>query len=360
MKFIYITTLILVGIGFIMIYSTSAIHAWELHGDQYYFLKRQLLWGLIGTAAMLAGTLLRMEVLEKHAGKTFFISLALLVLVLFPSIGLQAGGARRWLGAGGLSFQPSEFAKLGVIFYTAYLLAKRKEAPEGFSSGVLPVIMPAVLASGLIVLQPDFGSAVLIAAITFAVLFLAGTKLKYLAALASAALPALVFLVVTAPYRLRRIFIFLDPWDDPLDSGYQVVQSFLAIGSGGLTGRGLGESVQKLYYLPESYTDFIFSIIGEEAGFIGAGFVLLLFAGLVFSGFRAAAGTDSKFAKLTGFGITAMIALQAVIHIGVVTGCLPPKGLPLPFISFGGSSLVASMFGAGLLANLARERERAP
>jgi cell division protein FtsW len=173
----------------------------------------------------------------------------------------------------------------------------------------------------------------------------------------SAVLPVLAYLVVTAPYRLRRIFIFLDPWEDPLNSGYQIVQSFLAIGSGGIKGRGLGQSVQKLYYLPESFTDFIFSIIGEETGFLGAAFILLLFSALIFLGFRISSRAHAKYARLIGLGVVFMISLQCVIHIGVVTGCLPPKGLPLPFISFGGSSLITNMTGAGLLANIARRRD---
>ncbi len=358
MKAVYILTLLLVGIGLIMIYSTSAIHAWELYGDQYFFLRRQLLWAGAGIAAMLAGSLARLDYLGKNAGRIFLFSAALLVLVLFPSIGVRAGGARRWLNIAGMSFQPAEFAKISIIFYTAALLSKKKYGPDSFYDAVLPSLAATVLMCGLIVLQPDFGSSVLLGCIVFSMMFLSGMKLKYLLGIGSAVVPVLVFLVVSAPYRLRRIFIFLDPWEDPLDSGYQTVQSFLALGSGGLTGRGLGQSVQKLYYLPESYTDFIFSIIGEEGGFLGTTLVLSLFAALVFRGFRISAKADSKFLRLVGFGAVSMIALQCLIHIGVVTGCLPPKGLPLPFISFGGSSLVANMFAVGLLANIARDGRR--
>ena len=358
MKIIFILTLLLVGIGTIMIYSTSAIHAWELHGDQYFFLRRQILWALVGLAAMLAGSLVKFDYLARNARRIFIFSTVLLVLVLFPSIGVSAGGARRWLNIAGMSFQPAELAKISIILYAAALLSRKRDETDSFYNSVLPGLSATVLMCGLIVLQPDFGSSVLLACIVFAMMFLSGVKMKYLLGISSAAVPVLAYLVISAPYRLRRIFIFLDPWDDPRDSGYQIVQSFLALGSGGLTGRGLGQSVQKLYYLPESFTDFIFSIIGEEAGFLGTTLVLFLFGALVFYGFRVSAKADSKFVRLVGFGVVSMIALQCVIHIGVVTGSLPPKGLPLPFISFGGSSLIAHMFGAGLLANIAREWSR--
>lgn len=358
MKIIYAITFILVGTGLIMIYSTSAIHAWELHEDQYFFLRRQLIWAGLGTAAMLAGSFLKLDFLERNSRNIFLSALLLLVLVLFPSIGVRVGGARRWLSIAGMSLQPAELAKISVILYAAFLLSRDRSSAEDFRTAVLPVLSAAAFACGLIVMQPDFGSAVLLGCIVFAMMFFAGVGLKYLLGTASAAIPVLVYLVVSAPYRLRRIFIFLDPWDDPRDSGYQIVQSFLALGSGGFAGRGLGQSVQKLYYLPESYTDFIFSIIGEEAGFLGSALVLFLFAALVFCGFRASVKAEHKFARLVGFGVVSMIALQCVIHIGVVTGCLPPKGLPLPFISFGGSSLVVQMFGAGLLANISRDRSR--
>lgn len=354
MKIIFAITLSLVGIGLIMIYSTSAIHAWELYEDQYFFLRRQLLWAALGIAAMLAGSLVKLDFLERNSRNIFLFSLVLLVLVLFPSIGVRAGGARRWLSIAGMSLQPAEFVKISVILYSAFLLSRQRDGRQDFNASVLPVISAAALACGLIVMQPDFGSAVLIGCMVFLMMFLAGVRMKYLFGIASAAMPVLLYLVVSAPYRLRRIFIFLDPWDDPRGSGYQVVQSFLALGSGGFAGRGLGQSVQKLYYLPESYTDFIFSIIGEEAGFIGSALVLFLFAALIFFGYRIAVNAESKFARLAGFGVVSMIALQCLIHVGVVTGCLPPKGLPLPFISFGGSSLVVHMFGAGLLANISR------
>ncbi len=354
MKVIYVVTLLLVCIGMLMIYSTSAIHAWELYEDQYFFLKRQMLWAGIGLAAMLAGTAVKLELIRKNARNIFLFTVFLLVLVLFPSIGTRVGGARRWLSLGGISLQPAEFAKISLLLYSALLLSRRRDAPDDFVHGVLPVLSAAVLVCGLVVMQPDFGSAVILGSIVFVMMFIGGIKMKHLFGIGSAAIPALVFLVVTAPYRLRRIFIFLNPWEDPRDSGYQIVQSFLAIGSGGLTGRGLGQSVQKLYYLPESYTDFIFSIIGEEAGFLGAVLILALFSVLVFYGFKVSGKADNKFAMLTGFGVSAMIAIQCIIHIGVVTGCLPTKGLPLPFISFGGSSLIAHMLGAGLLANVSR------
>ncbi len=353
MKPVFIITMLLTAVGMIMIYSTSAIHAWELHGDQYFFLKRQMMWSGLGFAAMAAGSVLSFEFLKKNARLLLSFTLVLLVLVLFPSVGITAGGARRWIGLAGMSFQPSEFAKISLIVYNAFVLSRTREVDD-FSHSVLPALAAAAVVCGLVVLQPDFGSAVLLGCIVFTMMFLSGTKMKYLMGVGSAAVPVLVYLVVTAPYRLRRIFIFLDPWADPRDSGYQIVQSFLAIGSGGFRGRGLGQSVQKLYYLPESYTDFIFSIIGEETGFLGTSAILFLFAVLVICGFIYSSASEDKFIKLTGFGVSSMIALQSLMHIGVVTGCLPTKGLPLPFISFGGSSLVVHMFGAGLLANIAR------
>ncbi len=342
-----------------MIFSTSAIYAWERHGDQYYFLKRQLMWIGLGLIAMITAAVIKLDFLEKNSKFILLFTGVLLVLVLMPSIGSRVGGARRWLKLGGWSVQPAELAKLALIIYAARFLSRNRELADDFTNGVMPLLMVVGSVVGLIILQPDLGTSVLISAIVFLMMYLGGVKLKYMLGILSAAVPALVALIMVAPYRLKRIFVFFDPWQDPDDAGYQIVQSFLALGSGGFRGRGLGASVQKLYYLPESFTDFIFSIIGEEAGFIGTSAVLLLLAALVWCGFKISVKTDDKFERLLCSGVVLMIALQSIIHIGVVTGSLPTKGLPLPFISFGGSSLMVHMFGAGLLMNVAKHSRRA-
>jgi len=278
-----------------------------------------------------------------------------LVLVLVPGIGVERGGARRWLGFGPLSLQPSELAKIALVLYLAHSLVKKRERVTTFTLGVLPHCLVGGAVAGLALLEPDFGTAVLAGGVLVCMLFVGGVPARYLLAPAVAAVPALAFLVMREPYRLKRVLAFLDPELDPLGINFQLKQSFIAFGSGGVWGVGLGESRQKMFYLPEAHTDFIYSVVGEELGLAGAVLVLGLFAIVGVRGFRIALRHPDPFASLLAFGLTLSLVLQAVVNVGVVLGCLPTKGLALPFVSYGGSAMMASLVQIGMLLALARE-----
>jgi cell division protein FtsW len=281
----------------------------------------------------------------------------LLVLVLVPPLAQPINGTRRWLRLGPISFQPAELAKLALIIYLAAYLAEKRDQVADFRRGLLrPLVITGVLAL-LVLAQPDLGNCLALIAVTFALLFLAGGRVRHLALLAASALPFLVVAVWLAPYRVRRIMTFVDPWSDPRGSGFQIIQSWLAIGSGGLVGRGIGESRQKLFYLPEAHTDFIFAILGEELGFVGAVGVVALFAVLVWRGLRVGLRAPDTFGAYLALGITLLIATQTLVNLGVVTGSLPTKGLPLPFISFGGSALLVTMLSTGVLLNISQHAD---
>ena len=349
-------TFILITVGIIMIYSASAIFAEDKFGDQYYFLKRQLMWACLGIAAMTIASFIPMELLRTIAKPLLILVWALLILVFVPHIGAKVGGARRWLRFGGWGVQPSEAAKLVLIIYSAHFLSRKQRELTDFRQGLLPLVIVLGITVTMILLQPDLGTALLIGAVSFIIMFIAGARVKHLLGLVSLAAPAIVLMIFRVSYRWQRILVFLNPWKDSANTGYQITQSFIALGSGGIIGRGWGQSIQKLYYLPESYTDFIFSIIGEEIGFIGTSAILLLFVAFVCHGMKISGSAPNLFTHLVGMGITIMIGLQGIIHMGVVTGCLPTKGLPLPFVSFGGSSLLVNMIGAGLLINISRHK----
>lgn len=342
--------------GLVMIYSSSAIYAFEKFGDSAFFLKRHLMFLLLGFITMLFMMSVRIDEIGKTSKALVLLSAALLVLVLIPNFGFSAGGARRWFRLGAFSFQPSELAKFALIIYLASFFSRKGYKVKDFISGYLPPAIAVAVTCGLVLLQPDLGTAVAIFFIGFLIIFIAGARLKHLLATALAGIPILYYLVSSVPYRKRRILIFFNPWQDRAGSGFQIIQSFLALGSGGLFGVGLGQSKQKLFYLPESHTDFIFSIIGEELGFVGAACVVLLFGALIWQGMRAFLKTERPFNKILIFGITGMIAFEALVNIGVTVGALPTKGLPLPFISYGGSSLVFHMAAIGLMLNAMRDR----
>jgi cell division protein FtsW len=351
---ILITISLLIAIGIIMIYSSSAIYAHERLEDSFYFLKRHLLFLLIGTISTIFVMTLNYEILKKYSPLLVACSMLLLVLVLIPGIGYEAGGARRWFRIWGFGFQPSEAAKWCLIIYFAQVLSKKGGEIKLFLKGFLPpaVILGASL--GLILLEPDLGTAISIALIAFIMFFVAGARIKHMAYTLLAALPFLYFAIFRTPYRRNRILAFLNPWQDPKGTGFQIIQSFLALGSGGLIGVGLGQSKQKLFYLPASHTDFIFSIIGEELGLLGTFSVLALFFVFALQGMKISLRCSDDFGRLLSLGIVSMITLEAVIHIGVSIGSIPTKGLPLPFISYGGSSLVFHMMAVGILLNVAR------
>lgn len=352
---ILVITSILIAVGIVMVYSASAIHAHETLKDSLFFLKRHLLYLFIGILSTLIVMSIDCKQLQRHSRSLLFISLALLVLVLIPKIGYEAGGARRWFRFWIFSFQPSEAAKVCIIIYLADFLSRKGTRIKNFFTGFLPPTLILGVFLGLILLEPDLGTAFLIGVVGCIMFFVTGSRIQHLLYMALTALPFLYLAIFSTTYRRNRILVFLNPWRDPRGSGFQMIQSFLALGSGGLLGVGLGQSKQKLFYLPASHTDFIFSIIGEELGLLGTFSILVLFFALCIQGMRIVARCDNNFGKLAGLGIVSMITIEALIHIGVSIGALPTKGLPLPFISYGGSSLIFHMVAIGILLNIARE-----
>ncbi|MFQ5828252.1 MAG: putative lipid II flippase FtsW [Candidatus Methylomirabilia bacterium] len=344
----------LVSLGVIMVYSGSAIVAADRFGDPYFFLKKQLLWTMVGFACLWAALAVDYRQLEKIVVPLLALSLVLLVLVLVSPLGQEINGTRRWLRWGPISFQPAELAKLALVAYLAFFLSRRSEGAVSFRAGLLPPLLVTGAMAGLVLLQPDLGSSLTLLTVMFALLFVAGARVRQMTLLAASALPLVVVAIASAPYRWKRIVSFLDPWADPLGSGFQMIQSYLALGSGGWFGRGLGASKQKLFYLPEPHTDFIFAIIGEELGFVGALGVVGLFAVLTWRGLRVGLRAPTPFGAYLALGLTLLLTCQTLVNLGVVTGLLPTKGLPLPFVSFGGSALVTTMVAAGLLLNVSQ------
>jgi len=344
----------LVSLGVVMVYSASAIIAADRFGDPYFFLRKQLFWAVLGMGCLWGAMLVDYRRLERLVVPMLVVSFVLLVLVLLPPFGQSINGTRRWFRAGPLSFQPVELAKLSLVLYLAAFLTRRHELVRSFGKGLLPLLLVAGVMAGLTILQPDLGNSLALVLLTLALAYLAGARVIHMLAVAAAALPVVAMLIAMKPYRWRRMVAFVDPWDDPQGSGFQIIQSFLALGSGGWIGRGLGESKQKLFYLPEPYTDFIFAIIGEELGLIGAGLVITLFALVIWRGLRVGLHAPDAFGSYLALGLTLMLATQTVVNLGVVMGALPTKGLPLPFISFGGSALLTSMVAAGVLLNISQ------
>lgn len=353
------SALALVGTGIVMVYSASAIVALEKFNDEYFFLKKQVLFGLVGLVTMIIVTRVNHQFYAKIVYVILGISLLSLIAVLVPGIGIKAGGATRWLKIGGFSIQPSEFAKLAMIIYLAYSLAKKEKTIKKFTIGVLPHLMVAGIMLSLIVIQPDMGTAICIGVVVFILLFAAGVRVSHLSMMFLLASPLVYLLVVLKGYRLQRILAYLDPWRYATDSGFQLIQSWYAFGSGGIFGRGLGEGKQKLFFLPEPHTDFIFSVIGEELGLIGVLSVVLVFFLFIYRGMRIASRTSDLFSAYLAIGITTLVGLQATIHMGVTLGLLPTKGIPLPFVSYGGSSLLANLIGLGILLNISAQVKRA-
>jgi len=347
-------TFSLIAIGIVMIYSTSAIYAAEKFNDSHFFLKRQLFWVFLGVIFFYFMTRIPYTLLRQLNWFILGASLLLLMAVFVPFLGKTAGGATRWIQVATFTLQPSEFAKIALVIFLADYLTQRQRKLGSFLKGFLPCLVVLGLFMGLIVLQPDLGTVVLIGAVSFILFFIAGIRFSHLLTLFLLSLPVLYQFIFKVPYRRNRILAFINPWQDPEGTGFQIIQSFIALGSGGVTGMGLGKSRQKLFYLPEAHTDFIFSIVGEELGMVGTLGILGLFAALIFLGFRIALKSQDLFARLLALGIVSLLGLQALINIGVVTGSLPTKGLALPFISYGGSNLIVSLTMAGILVNIAK------
>ncbi len=349
---LFIIVVILTAIGILMTYSSSAIFAMQRYNDPFFFLKRQMIWGVIGITAMIIVSRIDYREWERFFLPLFGLTILLLILVLIPGVGREVNGAKRWLRFSALSFQPAELAKLTIIIYVARLIVKKEEKIRDFMNGFFPVMSVVGLTVMLIMVEPDVGTAMTIGMISVFLLFAGGARLNHIMLLGLLLAPLLYNFIFNAKYRAGRWSAYLDPWKDPLNSGYQIIQSYLALGSGGISGAGLGEGKQKLFFLPEAHTDFIFSVVGEETGFIGAVSLIALFAILIGMGFIIALRTEDPFARYLSLGITIMIGFQAVMNIAVVTGLLPTKGIPLPFISFGGSSLLINMIGAGILMSI--------
>ncbi|MBI3605444.1 MAG: putative lipid II flippase FtsW [Nitrospirae bacterium] len=350
-------SLLLILGGLVMIYSASAVISESKFGDSAYFVKRQFLYLIPGV--LLAWFFSRVEIkkLELLVWPALILSGLSLLAVLTPQAGVQINGARRWLKLGMVSFQPSEFAKLSLILFMAYYLAKKKEKIREFRKGLLPCLFIVAIFLKIILAEPDFGSAVIIGAVFFLMIYEGGARIKHLFFLFLLSLP-FIYHYLQVGFRKQRMLAFLDPWKEQGGEGFQVVQSYLAFAGGGPFGTGLGASKQKLFYLPEPYTDFIYSVIGEELGLAGTLGVLLLFSILIYRGFQIALKTEDLFSFYLASGITFLIFIQVFVNICVVTGLFPTKGLPLPFISYGGSSLWVNLISIGLLMNLSRKKER--
>lgn len=350
-----IVTLSLLSIGLIMVYSASAIWAaYKFEGDSFYFAKRQLLFAGVGVVCMFFIMNVDYWTWRTWAKLIITFCFVLLLAVLIPGIGVERNGSQSWIGVGAFSIQPSEFMKLAMIAFLAKFLSERQKFITSFKKGLVPSLGIVFLAFGLIMLQPDLGTGTVMVGTCVVMIFISGARVMHFVWLGLLGVAGFVALVASAPYRIKRITSFLDPWADPQNSGFQMIQSFYAIGPGGLFGLGLGQSRQKFFYLPEPQTDFIFAIISEELGFIGGTLVILLFALLLWRGIRIALGAPDLYGSLVAVGIIAMVAIQVMINIGVVTGLMPVTGITLPFLSYGGSSLTLMLIAIGVLLNISR------
>ena len=351
---IFIITLALLSVGVVMVFSASSVTAYHELGDAYHYLKRQSLWAAIGLVALVICMNIDYHLWAKLAGPLIVLSIIALTAVLVPGIGITISGSRRWLGAGPVRVQPSEFAKLSVVIFLAAYLSTSPDRVKSVVRGIFVPLILVGMCAVLVLREPDLGTSIGMAATAWLMLLIAGGSPGWLVGLAAMTAPVIYLYARHDPVRIRRLTSFLDPWADPLDSGFHIIQSLLALGSGGLVGTGLGLSRQKFYYLPEQHTDFIFAIIGEELGFLGAALVVFLYAIFAWRGFRASLNAPDSFGSLLAAGITIMVALQAAMNIAVVTGSMPITGITLPLISSGGSSLVPMLAGVGILLNITR------
>jgi cell division protein FtsW len=344
--------LFLVGIGIVMVYSASSALALKKFGSSTFFLRKQGLFALLGLVALVLGRHFPYRWWRPLSYPVLGLALGLLVAVLATPLGHAAGGAARWLKLGGFTLQPAEVARFAMVLYLAYSLSKKQERIHEFGVGFLPHVVVLAVVALPILLQPDFGSVVIITLITGLMMFIAGVRLRYLLLSAAATTPLGVYLLVGAEYRLKRLMSFLDPWQYQTTEGYQIIHSLMAFGTGGLWGAGIGKSLQKLFYLPEPHTDFIFSVVGEEFGLAGVILVVGLYGIILWKGMVIARRCPEAFGALLAMGITVAIGLQAGINMGVALGLLPTKGLTLPFLSYGGTSLVMNMAEVGILMNI--------
>lgn len=347
------TALALTCFGVVMVYSASAVMADKRYHDGFFFLKRQGGFALLGFVVMFVTMQIDYRIWKQKAVYVLAFSLLLLVAVLIPGIGGSAGGSSRWIKLVlGFRFQPSELAKIALIMYMAFSLDRKQDVVKSLWKGFLPYMVVLMFMIALLLKQPDLGSAVTLFLVAFTMLFAAGTRARHILSVLLISLPLLYSLVMNVAYRRRRIMAFQDPWQDPLDSGFQTIQSLLAMGKGGFFGVGLGNSMQKLFYLPEAHTDFILAVIGEEFGFLGITVVIGMFFMLVQRAICISMAAPDTFGRFLALGIAALFGIEATVNMGVVTGMLPTKGLALPFLSYGGSSLLISLFAVGILLNI--------
>lgn len=349
LSFFLVDIALLVIFGLIFIYSSSSIFALEKCGSAQYFVKKQLIGLLLGITALFILKSIPLRVYRKLAPLFFFGTLLLTALTFIPQLTVRIHGSSRWLSLLGITFQPSELLKVSFIPYIAYFLEKKKFELSSFFNGYLPFLVIVGMTSGLLLLQPDFGQAVTLGITAFILFFILHTNMKHILYTLIPLIPAVILMVFLKPYRFQRILTFLDPWKDPQGAGFQIIQSLIAIGSGNVAGVGIAQSRQKYFYLPMQHTDFIFSIIAEETGFLGASIVIILYILFLYGGIRLAWHLKSTFAMLTTLGYVILISLQAIINLFVATGLMPTKGIGLPFISYGNSALVASLCMVGII-----------
>ncbi len=352
-KLLFLATLFLVCSSVVMVYSASAALAMDRYDQPYFFLFKQIAWAALGVC-LLAG-MMQVDYRQLKQPVVIWTALGVSILALVAVFfGPEINGTRRWLGIVGIGVQPSELAKLAVIIFTAAILERRMDRIDEVSYSLLPIAMVTGVICGLIVLEPDFGTALTVFFIVGTMVFASGLSYRYLVGVGLAVLPLMYVILAAEDYRRRRLLSFLDPWGDPLGDGFQIIQSLIAVGTGGVFGRGLMGGVQKLFYLPEPHTDFIYAVIAEETGLIGATVILLCFVVITWRGFRVAALAPDRFGTFLALGLTTMVALQAFVNISVVLSLLPTKGLPLPFVSAGGSSLLINLLGMGVLLKISQ------
>jgi len=353
--FLVATVSVLLIVGVVMVLSASSVESMTNYGSAWYFWQRQLVWSALGVAAFVVMSRVDYHVWRRLVVPLLVVSGVLLVLVLVPGIGLEAYGSRRWLGVGWFRVQPVEIAKLALLIFAADVLTRRGNAIGDWRRSVRPVVLMLLMFAALVMLEPDMDSTIVLVLIAGAVLVVGGVRVRHLAALGGSTVGLATLFAISEPYRRSRVFAYLHPWEDPSNTGYQISQSLIALGSGGLTGVGLGNGRAKWMFLPNAHTDFIFAIIGEELGFLGCMLVVVLFAAFAVVGARIASGAPDRFGMLLAAGVTVWVVGQALINIGAVVGLLPVSGITLPFVSFGGSSLLFTMAAAGLLGNVARQ-----
>lgn len=353
---LFTVTLLLMFVGLVMVFSASAVMAKERYGSGYHFLARQLGWAAAGIVVMIVAMKVDYRRYKRPGVVFSFLGLTTLLLILVFFLD-RAHHTHRWIHWGGFSFQPSEMAKPALVLFLAFWLEGRTKSMEDWRNTLLPAIVPAVIFLGLIVFQPDLGTAIACAAITGCMLFVAGLQLRYLGYGLLASLLPLYFLIFHVAYRRARVLAFLDPYSDPQGRGFHIIQSLIAVSTGGITGTGLMEGKQKLFYLPEPHTDFIFSVISEELGLVGALIVVVLFIIFLWRGTRTALRAPDMFGRFLAVGTTCMVVVQAFINISVVLGLMPTKGIPLPLVSYGGSSLFLTLICVGVLLNISKQAE---